>query len=135
MEKIDVKVSWSGDNYCAGIGSINGVVMVTNKTLEGVKHEFSSALQFHIQASVADGDFIPEHLVNGEYEINYVLETSALLRNVEKYTTIAAISRVTGINQQQLSHYANATSIPRPKQREKIIEGLHRIGKEFLSVV
>lgn len=135
METINVTISWSGNNYCAGIGNINGVVMVTSKTLEGVKDEFAEAFRFHLQGSIADGDAITPYLANGEYEINYVLETSALLRAVEKYTTIAAISRITGINQQQLSHYANATSIPRPKQREKIIEGIHQIGREFISVV
>lgn len=137
MKNINVNISWSGKNYAALASGeeINGSVLVTNKSLEDLKIEFQEALDFHIEGSLQDGDTLPEWLVKKEYELNFILETSALLRYAEKYTSLAAISRVSGINQRQLSHYANARSIPREKQRERIVEGLHKIGEEFISLV
>jgi len=82
-----------------------------------------------------DGDGVPEWLQKGDYEIEFILETSALLRSCEKFTSIAAIARASGINERQLSHYANGLKKPRPEQRKRIVDGLHKIGEEFLSVV
>lgn len=136
MEKFEVLISWSGNNYCAGNSTqVEGCIVVTNKTLEGVKADFKSALKFHIEGMLQDGDLVPEWLQRGEYEFEYKLEASALLRSCERFTSIAAIARASGINERQLSHYANGLKIPRPEQRRRIIEGLHKIGKEFLSVV
>lgn len=136
METVKVYVGWSGKNYCATNGAeVPGCVAVTDKTLEGLKEAFKETLEFHVEGMLNDGDDVPAWLQNGEYTIEYVLETSALLRSVEKYTTIAAISRVSGINQRQLGHYANAVSKPRSGQRERIVQAIHKIGKEFISVV
>lgn len=136
METVQVFIGWSGKNFCATNGKeVAGCLVVTDKTLEGVKKAFEETLEFHIEGMLQDGDNVPMWLQKGEYSLNYVLETSALLRSVEKYTTIAAISRVSGINQRQLSHYANASSKPRSGQRERIIQALHEIGKEFILVV
>ena len=138
MKKINVKVSWEHNNYSActdDYDNLGGLVIATGKTLELLKEAFQSALNFHVEGCLADGDSLPEWLVKGMYEMNFILETSALLRYAEKYTSLAAISRASGINERQLSHYANKRSIPRAQQRERIVEGLHKIGQEFLSVV
>jgi hypothetical protein len=135
MQKIEVMVSWSGDNYCAGSGNIGGVVLVTHKTFEGLKKEFAETFKFHIEGCIADGDVIPEFIKKGEYEIDFKLHTSALLHRIDGIITRAAISRLTGINEKQLGHYLTGYRNPRPAQREKIINGLHKIGQEFITVV
>lgn len=132
---INVEISWSEKNYCCGWGYEGvGAVLCTNKTLSGVKHDFEESLRFHIEAMLEDGDSVPEWLASGDYEIVYTLSASALLRDAESFTTMAAISRATGINQKLLSHYANALKIPRPAQRQRIVDGLHMIGRQFLAV-
>lgn len=132
---IKVEVNWSEKNFCGGWGFEGvGAIMCTNKTLEGLKKDFEETLSFHIEAMKEDGEALPEWLVNGDYRIEYSLSTSALLREAETYTTMAAISRVTGINQKLLSHYANAIKTPRAAQRQRIVDGLHTIGRQFLSV-
>ena len=70
-----------------------------------------------------------------DYEVEYELEVSALLQYLDGILTRSALSRVTGINERQLGHYATGHRKPRAKQREKIINGIRRIGEEFLSVV
>lgn len=135
MKTITVKIYWADKNYCCGWGDESiGCIMCTHKTLEGVKKAFEDSLDFHMEGMAADGDDIPEWYVSKEYDIVYELEVSALLRSMEAYTTMAAISRATGINQKQLSHYASSLKTPRMQQRERIVEGLHRIGEAFLAV-
>lgn len=132
---INVEISWAEKNYCCGWGYKGiGAVLCTNKTLSGVKQDFEESLRFHVEAMIEDGEQVPGWLASGDYEIIYTLSASALLRNAESFTTMAAISRVTGINQKLLSHYANALKIPRSAQRQKIVEGLHQIGRQFLAV-
>lgn len=135
MEKIKVSISWSGDNYAAGTGEINGVVLTTNKTLEGVKEAFKEALEFHIEGSVADCDELPGYITSGNYELDFELNVSALLHKLDGIVTRAALARVTGIDQRQLGHYIQGRREPRPKTRGKIIDGLHQLGKELISVV
>ena len=137
MEKINVKIGWSGNNFScvAENEALNGIVIVTNKTIEGLKKELHDSLQFHIESGIEDGDNLPEWLKNGEYQLDYYLETSALLHSLDKIISHKAISRVTGINQRQIGHYASGHRTPRPKQRERIINGIHAISRELASVV
>jgi hypothetical protein len=138
MDKIKILVGWSGNNYSActdNYDTINGIVLVTHKTFEGLKQEFESALKFHIEGCISDGDVLPEWIVEGRYEPEYVLETSALLHRLDGILTRSAIARATGINEKQISHYASGYRNPRPAQREKIIRGIHSISRELASVV
>ncbi len=135
METIVVEVGWSGNNYSGGWGYKGvGAVLATGKTIQALKEDFESALQFHIGGMVEDGDTLPSWLVEGAYSIEYRLDAAALIRSAEEFTTMAAISRASGINQKQLSHYANGTKKPRPAQRDRIIEGLHKIGKACIAM-
>lgn len=130
-----VHVGWSGDNYCCSLGEdIGGVVAVTANTLPKLKKEFEESLRWHIEGCLADGDPLPEYVAAGDYDLDYQLDTAAMLRQAEQFTTMAAISRVTGINQKLLSHYANALKKPRDAQRQRIVDGLHQIGRQFLAV-
>ncbi len=135
METINAKIGFSGKNYSCGCGIADvGAVIATSKTLDGVKKEFESALDFHIEGMLLDGCDIPRWLKDKDYEIEYELNAGALIRQAEEFTTMAAISRATGINQKLLSHYANGTKEARPRQRERIVEGLHRIGRACMEM-
>ena len=83
---------------------------------------------------VADGDDVPQWLRDGDYEFEFHLDAAALLQMCSPYASIAAISRASGINQHLLSHYANGIKKPRQAQRKRIIEGIHRIGRELIAV-
>ncbi len=136
MVTIKVNIGWANKNYCASVDEqIPGAIVVTDKDFDGIKKAIAEAVAFHVKGMQADGDEVPQWLTDGDYQFEWELETSALLRKCEKYTSIAAISRATGINEQLLSHYANGIKIPSRKQRERIVEGIHKIGKEFISVV
>ena len=70
----------------------------------------------------------------GEYEFVYKLSAEALINEFSGIFTKAAFSRVTGINERQLWHYAAGVRHPRQVQRKRIVDGLHKLGKELLSV-
>ncbi len=135
METIKVEISWEDKNYCCGWGCDGfGAILCTNKSLENLKVEFETAIRSQVADMMADGEEVPSWLATGNYKIDYSLAVSALLRQAERFTTIAVISRFTGINQKLLSHYANSVKIPREAQRERIVNGLHAIGQQFLAV-
>jgi len=136
MEKINVLVSWSGDNYgaVAAGDELGGSIIVTDNSLERLKEKFKESLEFHVRGIVADGDPVPPALC-GKYELNFELTTQALLRSVEEKVTLTAIHKATGINVKQLSHYTTGTKTPRPVQRHKIVRGIHRIAEELAAVV
>ena len=135
-KKIDVLISWSGNNYCAtSVGEdINGAVIVTNKSLQGAKDDFVESLEFHVEGMLHAGDTVPEWLQNKAYEINYTFDISALLHSLDKILTRSAISRVTGINERQLGHYASGHRKPRKEQQRRIVNGIHEIGETLLQV-
>ena len=137
MEKIQVKIGWSGKNYCACSQGeeINGIVVVTNKTLKGVKKDFEDGLKFHIEGCMQDNDVLPKWIVSGQYELDYTLETSALIHSLDGILTRSAIARVSGINEKLIGHYASGYRNPRKKQIEKIINGIRTINSELASVV
>ena len=137
MKRINVSIGWSGDNYCAGAegDGIDGVIIATHKTFKGVKKGFESALQFYIECGLRSGDILPDWLTSGQYELEYILETSALIHSLDGILSRSAIARATGINEKQIGHYASGHRTPRPQQRAKIINGIHAISRELAAVV
>lgn len=135
METIIVNVSWCDKNFGASLSeNVPGAVVVTAKSYDDLVDEIRQTLEFHVEGMLADGDDVPQWLRDGDYELEYHLDTAAVLQMCSPYASIAAISRASGINQHQLSHYANGIKKPRPEQRRRIIEGIHKIGRELISV-
>lgn len=134
MQKIDVMVNWTGNNYGGGWGDPDlGIILSVGKTWEGFKKDFNKALDFHLEGLEEDGDPLPQWAIDREYEIEYHLGAAALLRRAEEYTTLKAISRASGLKLSVLKKYASAEVCPREEQREKIVNALRTIAKELLS--
>lgn len=132
MEKVIVDIYFTGNNYCAHAPVLLGCVS-TAATLSEMKKNIKEAIEFHVESSLENGDSIPE-VFKGEYELEYKLSTEALLNAYSDIFTKAALSRITGINQRQLWHYASGIRKPRPAQCKRIEEGLHRLGAELLTI-
>ena len=136
MEKIRIDVQWCDKNFGAAFGdNVPGAVVFTSKSMAELQKIATETLQFHIEGMIEDGDDIPTWLAEGDYEFewNYI-DAATLLRAVEHYANIAAISRASGINANLLSHYANRIKTPSRKQYDRIIDGIHRIGRELIAV-
>ncbi len=133
MEKIKVIVGWEDKNYSAVCDS--GLVVDTHKDLDKLKESFAEAFAFHVEGCIEDGDELPACVVDGAYELDFVLETSALLHSLDGVLSRSALARVTGINEKQLGHYMSGHRKPRADKRRQIVEGIHEIGRRFISVV
>lgn len=134
MEKLIARIGYTEHNYSALVELPNEVIVVTHKTFNGIKKAIAESLEFSKEGYLESNAPTPNWVKNG-YEIEYKMEISALLQYFDGVLTRSALSRITGINERQLGHYATGYRKPREKQREKIIEGFHKLGKEFSSVV
>lgn len=131
MKKIKVMIEWAGNNFSAGTGKINGVVAVTGKTIAAVKNNFKEAFDFHVKNSLADGDKLPKYVVDGSFDFDFELGASAMLHLTDGLISRAAISKVTGINEKQLSHYLTGHKVARETQNKKIASGIISLSKKM----
>jgi len=131
MEKVKVQIVWN-KNYGAALDLLPGCVALDN-TLTGVKDGIRSAIVLHLEAMREDGDSIPPSFKD-DYELVFELDSRALLHHYEGIITRAGLSKLTGINEKQLGHYAQGVRNPRPAKREMIVQGFHRLANELLEV-
>jgi len=73
-----------------------------------------------------EGKKFPKDL---EFEFTY--DIASFLQYFSKYLPLAALERLTGVNQGQLSHYMNGVRKPSKKTVEKIEVKLHEFGEEL----
>lgn len=133
MGKIGIKIDWCGKNYAACPENEDIACVVTHATLEGVEAEMEDALKQHVDWMCEDGDILPQEF-SGDMELEFHLTTRAQLHYSEKFITRKALSVVTGINLQQLSHYANGWHAPRPDIQKRIIDGIHTISDKLAVI-
>ena len=132
MAKIGIKVDYT-DNFAATPVNEDVACLVTAHSFPELQKEMESALRNHIAWMREDGDHIPAEF-EGEWEFDWQLTVRALLHYTEKLISKAAIAKATGINQQQLTHYASGYRVPRPAMRAKIVEGIHKIAGQLSAI-
>ena len=121
MEKVSLLIEYTGNNFCAYAPLLLGCVS-TADTLDKMKKNIREAIEFHIETSKEFNETIPE-VFKGEYELEFKYSIEALLNAYSNIFTKAALSRITGINERQLWHYASGMRKPRLTQRKRIEEG------------
>lgn len=130
--KVIARIGKTENNFAACVEELNGFVCTAN-TLQELKQEVESGIQFHLEGMKEDGDPIPEAF-QGDYQIEYKWDVESLLFYYQGIFSRSALERLTGINQNQLGHYAAGRSKPRPEQAQKIERALHELGNELQQV-
>ena len=133
MKQLDIYVDWVPNNFSAAPVNEEIACVATGHTLADVEKNIVDALRFHAEGLVEDGESVPEDL-KGEWTPLFHLSTRALLKFSEKFITRKALSIQTGINEQQLSHYANGQRKPRPAMQRRIQDGIRAIAMQLSSV-
>ena len=105
--------------YAAG-DSIEAVKDDTMKAIEGIKHNLPE-------------DRWPKQ-IQGEFEIEWKFDIPSFLEYYSSFISLAGMEKMTGIHQKQLSNYLNRRSVPRRKQADRIIAGIHKFAHELLSI-
>jgi len=132
MEKAIILVDWDR-NYSAATKDERIACIATGRSLEELRINFERSLKLHLQGMKEDGEDLPAEF-SEDYELVYYLTGKALMHYVDQYVTRKALARETGINLQQLSHYAKGHRNPRPEMQEKIIQGIRNIGKQLSEI-
>lgn len=118
--------------YSAYLPELPGCI-ATGKTIQETKNSIVSAVEFHLEGMVEDGDEIPEFFA-GEYKLTFELDIQTLFEWFSGLMTKKAVSKLTGMNQSLVSQYANGEKVPGPKQRRRIEQALHKFGEDLCSV-
>lgn len=132
MKTIKVILEKGKDGYGVSFYNIPNVYGF-GETIEAAKEDAYAALKGFKAMLEEYGKPIPEELA-GEFELEFEVETETLMQLISGVVTKQALAKASGINASQLSHYASGLKKPRPEQRKKIIDGLHKLGEELLSV-
>lgn len=130
MEKIIMNISASKDSFGAFSENCEGI-FAAGDTIEDTKADTYEAIRL-IKENLPE-DRWPEQ-IKGEFEIIWKFDVPSFLEYYSEYLSLAGMEKMTGINQKQLSNYLNRRSVPRPKQADRIISGLHRFARELLSI-
>ena len=128
-----VNVSKTDNGYSASCDLLDGWVVAVTGDWSDLEKEVRDSIDFYIECAKADGDSYPE-IFDQEYQIVYQFDVQSLLCFYQNIFSFSALQYITGINQKQLGHYAAGRSKPRRKQAEKIVEGLHKLGKELVAL-
>lgn len=132
MEKVIVEVGFIDGGYSAHLPELPGCITVGG-SLKEIEENIAEVVPFHIEGQREAGGEVST-VFDGDYSFTFKLSIEALLNYYSGIFTKAALSRITGINERQLWHYAAGLRNPRPKQRKRIEEGLHKLGQELISL-
>jgi len=130
MKQIKIIIERSIDLYCSYAGNVDGIYGAGD-TVEEAKQSILDAIE--IIKEINRPENIPK-ILNGNYELIYKFDTQSFLTHYLGIFTTAALERITGISQQQISHYATGLKKPRQTQIKKIEAALHNLGSELMSV-
>ena len=132
MKQIHVILELGKDGYGVWFEELPHVFGF-GETVEAAKTDAKNALDGYIVALNKCNQPIPE-ILQSEYELIYKFDIEALLKYIDGTVTKKALAKAAGMNPVQLSHYSSGLKKPRKQQQEKIIAGLHKLGKDLLSV-
>ena len=69
-----------------------------------------------------------------ELDFDYQYDMASFLSYFSKAFSLAGLSRITGINQGQLSHYVTGHRVPSARTKEKIQKSIHSFASDLSQV-
>ena len=132
MKQIHVILEMGKDGYGVWFEELPHVFGF-GETVEAAKADAKAALEGYTVALKKCNQPVPDILL-GEYELVFEFDIEALLKHIDGTVTKTALAKATGINASLLSHYSSGLKKPRKQQKERIIAGLHKLGRDLLSV-
>jgi predicted RNase H-like HicB family nuclease len=131
MNKVNVIVEYSDKNLSAYIE--DATIITTGKDLKVIKENMNEAIELYLE-SCKEMKIVPVPTLQGEIQLDYKIDAATFINYYSGIFTKAALSRITGINERQLWHYAAGIHKPRKQQLEKIQNGINALTKELTSI-
>lgn len=134
MRHLTINTSKTPNGYSGSCDIIPGWVVAYEGDFGGFEDYVRESIDFYVECAKSDGEKIPEILTDSTVVFHYRFDVQSLLTHYQNIFSFSALQYITGVNQRQLWHYAAGRSKPRPKQAEKIVGALNRLGKELVSL-
>lgn len=131
MKNLQVIVEYAGDNLSAFINDLP--IVAVGKDLNDIKRDINNAILVY-KESCAELGVETSDLVKDDYELSFVIDATTFINYYSNIFTKAALSRITGINERQLWHYAAGLHKPRKRQLERIQRGVQSLTEELNSI-
>lgn len=128
---VQVMVEYAGDNLSAYIEG--APVMTVGKDLKEIEKNISEAVELYLE-TCEEMQIEPVEFLTGEVCYTYKVDTATFINYYSNIFTKAALSRITGINERQIWHYAAGIHKPRAKQLEKIQKGIQSLTEELSNI-
>ena len=113
MKTVEVIVEHAGKNLSA---YIEGAPVITvGNDIKEIEDNMKEAIELYLEDNPN-----PCEVLSGEFEIeNFKIDAATFINYYSSIFTKAALSRITGINERQLWHYAAGVHKPRRQQLER----------------
>nr|DAK04759.1 MAG TPA: antitoxin [Caudoviricetes sp.] len=131
MRTVEVIVEHAGNNLSAYIEGAP-VITVGNDVKE-IEKNMKEAVELYLE-SCKDMNIAPVEILQGEFTLKFKIDAATFINYYSSIFTKAALSRITGINERQLWHYAAGVHKPRKQQLEKIQKGINALTEELAAI-
>ena len=131
MKTVEVIVEHAGNNLSAYIEGAP-VITVGNDVKE-IEKNMKEAVELYLE-SCKEMNIAPVEILQGEFTLKFKIDAATFINYYSSIFTKAALSRITGINERQLWHYAAGVHKPRRQQLEKIQRGIQSLTKELSAI-
>ena len=131
MKIVEVIVEHAGNNLSAYIEGAP-VITVGNDVKE-IEKNMKEAVELYLD-SCKEMNIAPVEVLQGEFTLKFKIDAATFINYYSSIFTKAALSRITGINERQLWHYAAGVHKPRKQQLEKIQKGINALTEELAAI-
>lgn len=131
MKTVEVIVEHAGNNLSAYIEGAT-VITVGNDVKE-IEKNMKEAVELYLE-SCKEMNIAPVEVLQGEFTLKFKIDAATFINYYSSIFTKAALSRITGINERQLWHYAAGVHKPRKQQLEKIQKGINALTEELAAI-
>lgn len=131
MKTVEVIVEHAGNNLSAYIEGAP-VITVGNDVKE-IEKNMKEAVELYLE-SCNEMNIAPVEVLQGEFTLKFKIDAATFINYYSNIFTKAALSRITGINERQLWHYAAGVHKPRKQQLEKIQKGINALTEELAAI-
>lgn len=127
MKKVEVIVECAGKNLSAYIEG--APIMTVGNDMKDIERNIREAIDLYLEDNPHPCD-----ILTGDFELEFKIDAPTFINYYSDIFTKAALSRITGINERQLWHYASGAHKPRKSQVDKIQRGIGALTKELSSI-
>lgn len=131
MRAVEEIVENAGDNLSAYIEG--APIMTVGNDVKVIEKNMKEAIELYLD-SCKEMNIAPVEVLQGEFTLKFKIDAATFINYYSSIFTKAALSRITGINERQLWHYAAGVHKPRKQQFEKIQKGINALTEELAAI-